>query len=99
MNLDLKEKIEVVPQITKEQHESTPTFLGKFLSKIDGGKLYKLHVESKQLSLVEIDYPDTISLTGKIKNKLILEKGYIYVEALNPKNAIKRILKGKGFKL
>ena len=101
MNLDVKEidKVEIASVIDKEQHEITPKFLGRFVSKIDGGKLYQLHVESKQISLVDIEHSDVVGISGKSKSKLTLEKGFIYVEALNTKNAIKRILKGKGFKL
>jgi hypothetical protein len=60
--------------------------LGKYVPRIDGGKIFEYNPETGYL--VEV-------LRNEVSSKKIFtNKGCYYVEALNTKNAIKKLKKG-----
>lgn len=84
------EEIEIRAEQRKEYKK-----LGEYRPKIDGGKLYAYNRQTRVLS--EATYTDstTYDLTGSNRKTLHVEPDSIYVEAINTKNALKHITKGK----
>jgi Holliday junction resolvase len=82
----VKESIEI------KQQKKESTFLGSikirkghFLFKIKDGIAIK--IEESDYRLSEID------LNGKKKKELIISKDFVYISALNKKNALKKFFK------
>jgi hypothetical protein len=80
---DLELKPLVVHEIViGEQKEKK--YLGKYTRKIKGGKIFEYNPATKMINELDTE-----------QSKVFSEKGCFYVEALNFKNALIRLQKGK----
>ena len=94
MKLDEKETLavkQVIEQKAKQQQEYKK--LGTYIKQVDGGKIYAFNPQTSELKLAE--YKTELIFGQKPKRRLDVEPGWVYVEALNEKNAWKRLEKGK----
>lgn len=70
--------------------------IGVITPKIDGGKIFIYDPSRKLLGHAKITYPDEVDINGKTSSPRIdIQPGCVYLEALNIKNAERRLLKGK----
>lgn len=92
LNVETAKKIEIN---VKKQQEQEYKHIGRYKPQIDGYKIFKFNKETREISLATYREDDTFVLGGANKKKLDLEKGHVYVEAINMKNAIKRLINGK----
>ena len=69
-------------------------FIGS-VRKIRGHSIFSYNIETNEIKLADIDRKVLVGLDGDpiYKERVHLEKNCIYVQALNKKNAIKRIMK------
>lgn len=81
--LDLKPR-SIYEVVIGQQKEST--LLGSYSLKIDGGKIFEYNPIDGMISEVNKD-----EIRGK---KVFTNKGCYYVEAINVKNAIRKLKKG-----
>jgi hypothetical protein len=86
-------KVDVELVVNKNQ-EKRYSLIGSYKPRIDGGYVFRYCIETKTIQKAEYKTSDTIKLDGKPSKTLIVKKNSIYVEALNEKNAMKRIKKG-----
>jgi len=71
--------------------------VGEIQPTIDGGSIYIFDPKTGILGKAKINEPDAAPIAGQAKKRLDLQPGCHYVEALNLKNAKKRLLAGKIF--
>lgn len=73
---------------TKKEHIAT-------MQPQKGQKVWKYNLAEKSLrSITQEDFEKvTSNLTGKVNKRLVMEKGSVYVVAINKKNAAKKCLK------
>ena len=92
-DLEIKQDIEIA--INKKQ-EKEYKLLGRYRPKIDGYKIFEYDIVAQELKEATFITSDTFVLDKGPKNKKLDTKpNCVYVEALNERNAIKRIIKGK----
>lgn len=78
----------------KEQQQEYK-LLGAYLPQIDGGTIFEFNRETKELKKAVFRHSDEYRLGEINAPKLDVNKGCIYVEALNLTNAVKRLKNGK----
>jgi len=89
---DLYDKIEIAIQ-KKQQIEKK--IVARHLSRIDGGKMWCYNREAKELTEAKF-YETPNFYTHKPNQKRIdITPNCVYVEAINKKNALRRIQQGK----
>ena len=94
MRLDEKEILaakQVIEQKVKQQQEYKK--LGTYIKQVDGGCIYAFNPKTGELKPAE--YKTELVFGQKPRKRLDVEPGWVYVEALNEKNAWKRLKKGK----
>lgn len=64
---------------------------------IDGSTIFQYEISSRVLSRAELIDCKTFDLNGSNNPRLHTRKGCVYVEAINEKNAIKRLKRGDFF--
>ena len=69
--------------------------IGSVQRRIDGGKIFVFSFETGSLKEAEFEQPKEFNVSGANNPKLMLLKNCAYVEALNLKNAKKRLYSGK----
>lgn len=84
---------QVFTQKKKQQKEYK--LLGSYRPKIDGGKIFQFNPQTELVTEAIFRESDKFVLGKRNNKKLDVVKGCYYVEALNMKNAIKRLKKGK----
>lgn len=89
---DLHDKIEIAIQ-KKQQIEKK--VVAKHLSRIDGGKMWCYNRETKEIKEA-VFMPETNFYIHRANDKRIdITPNCVYVEAINKKNALRRIQQGK----
>jgi len=90
----LQSAVAIVESI-KENEEYK--YLGSYRMKIDGGKVFRYDIANNKLTPAEYELIDTLDLNKKTtaKHKLSIKPDSVYIEALNLKNAFKRLMKRK----
>ena len=78
----------------KAEQEKKYQKLGSYRPMIDGGKIFEYNISTGELIEAIYEETDIITLGMSGKRKLLTKKGCLYVEALNKKNAIKRMKRG-----
>lgn len=60
-----------------------------------GQHIFKYNIQEKELSVISAEdfEKTTVDINGKVNKKLAIQKGCIYVVAINKKNATKKVLK------
>lgn len=90
-----KEPLEIE---VKNQKEVEHKFIGRYRFTIDGGKVFEMVKATEEIREAAYEDPKVFELGGpKLRPKLIVNPGCVYVEALNKRSAYNRILKGKFF--
>lgn len=84
----------VIEEKVKEQKELK--LIGKYMPRIDGGKIFEYNFGSNIIQEVKLEESSVYDPTVKSgKKKLNTQSKCAYVEALNMKSAIKRLMTGK----
>lgn len=71
------------------------SLLRKYRMTIDGGKIFRYCLATGHLFHAEYKKNDTFVINGTNNKELVIVPGSLYVEALNYRNAMKRVQKGK----
>lgn len=90
----LKDKTEVVSQIEK-QEEQNKGLIGSWRITIDGGTVFEYDSGNNTIAPCDWEYDEVLVLGEKPRKKVIVKENCIYVEALNVKNAVRRMKKGR----
>lgn len=96
MKLDnIPDSILTKDQISKVQKLQTELTLIDSVKKIPGHQLFELNVDSGELSLADVKTEVKLgsNLLPVYHNSIVIKPRCIYVQALNRKNAEKKILK------
>ena len=93
-DLEFQNKIEV--SVNKKQQKEYK-LIGSYVPKIDGYRIFEYNLETKVLRPAQFRTSYTYILGGTNKKILDANKGCVYIEALNEKNAVKRLLRGDVF--
>lgn len=83
--------IEIVVQ-QKQQQEYKK--VGEHQLSIDGGTIFQYNRITRQFTKAKFRESDTYVFGGDNRKKIDIEKDCIYIEALNEKNALKRLKRG-----
>lgn len=78
-----------VEQVIKDQKERT--FIGCYRPKVKGGRIYRYDMSTGTMHQAELK----VSETKGERSKIHMVPESIYIEALNKRNAFKRLIKGK----
>ena len=83
--------------VIEEKARQTKEFkkIGSYCPRIDGGSIYEYDIHSGRLGPAEYKKTDIFVVGGSNRQKLIVKKDCVYLEALNVKNAFKRLKAGK----
>lgn len=92
--LEFQNKIEVS---VNQKQQKEYKLIGSYVPKIDGYRIFEYNFETKVLRPAQFRMSDTYILGGVNKKILDANKGCVYIEALNEKNALKRLLRGDIF--
>ena len=87
-----KTESEIIQSVDQKKELSK---LGSYRRRIDGGRIYRFDRKSNTMILADYKEEDTYDPDESNRAKLVIEKNSIYIEALNKKNAYKRLIKGK----
>lgn len=87
-----KEGLEINVAVKEEKELK---FLGTYRKKINGGKFYRYCKKENKMFQAEYKKEETYKIGQPNQHKLVVKKDSIYIEALNIKNDIKRLRKGK----
>lgn len=79
----------------KQEHEYT--LLGKYKPKIDGYRIFEYNPKTKEIKEANLKDNDVFVIGKENKRRIDIEQGMYYIEALNKKNALKRLLRGDIF--
>jgi hypothetical protein len=91
--IELKSETVIIESLKKKKEISK---FGTYRKKIKNGKIFCIDKKTEQVKEAMYEKSNIASFKlGSRKSKLVIEKGKIYVEALNAKNAIKKIKQGK----
>lgn len=90
-DLAIAENIEIAIQ---KRQQSEYKLLGSFVPKIDGYTVFEFDSATRQFSPATYRVSENYVLGGSNNKKLDVKKGCVYVEALNEKNALKRLKRG-----
>lgn len=86
----LKEKeIKPVEEVVREMRKENQ-YVASIMPK-KGQSLFKYNIQTKVITKVE-DFQTEVKMNGSVTKKLIMEKGNLYVAALNKRNAAKKFL-------
>lgn len=85
--IEQKQNIEIVEQKQKNQYQEI--FIGSMIKRA-GHTIFEFNKNTKELNPAEHNYSFE---KGKLKDKIIVKVDCIYIQALNKKNALKKILK------
>ncbi len=88
---DLFYQIEI--SVNKSQHKEYRK-IGDYQPKIDGYVIFEYNKESGDLSPASFRQNTTYEIGGKNRRVLDVNPGCVYIEALNERNAIKRLARG-----
>ena len=97
-NESLTVPVEIIQEVKKNVEYK---LLGKYRRKIDGGTIFSVNMETGAITEAKYRTNETLKLehwknTKQPTQKNIdVEKGMIYVEALNKKTVLDRLKKGK----
>lgn len=91
VDIAIAHDIEIAIQ-KKQQQEYK--LIGSYIPKIDGFKIFQYNKETREFSPAKFRESETFVIGGSNGRKLDIEKGCVYVEALNEKNALKRLRRG-----
>lgn len=89
---DLSDKIEIAIQ-KKQQVEKR--IVAKHLSRIDGGKMWCYNRETKEISEANFYETPNYYIHKPNDKRIDITPNCVYVEAINKKNALRRIQLGK----
>lgn len=95
--LPLKKEIQIHESIKqKKEHRK----IGRFRKKIKNGKIYEYDTKTKVLTELNLGESDLKNYDPKNRQyldqyKRVVKKSCMYVEAINFKNALKKLEKGK----
>lgn len=92
--VEKKERVEVISEVEKPD-EKHHTLLARARMTIDGGSVFEYNADINELRPCDWEFSDTVALGQEPRNKIVVNKNCIYLEALNLKNALKRVKKGK----
>jgi hypothetical protein len=96
MEIVNKQALDKVVQEIKAGEQKEYKFLGHYRRTIKGGRLFAYDIETGVMAEVEVKKSDVVAANGVPgRDAVYVEKGKIYVEALNLKNAIRRLLNKK----
>lgn len=84
-------EIEIAIQKRQQQEYK---LIGSYVPKIDGYTIFQYNKETKEFSVAEFRQSDTYVIGGNNGRKLDVKKGCVYIEALNEKNALKKLKRG-----
>lgn len=89
LELKEKEKLEIVANQKKQiEHE----YIGLIVP-YDGHKMWEIEIATGNIK--EAKYSNTtFNAFGENKKEIIVKEGFLYVSALNQKNAFKKAIKG-----
>lgn len=93
----LPEKERLAIESESEQRKEY-TKIGTYKTRIDGGTIFEYCLASGELKTAECSYPNEIvlgSMGANAKRRINTRVKCLYVEALNKKNAIKRLKRGE----
>jgi len=93
MILKDNEQIAIEEMVNKRQ-EKEYSLIGNHLKTIDGGKIFEYNLETGEFKEAIFNFPDVYILFGDNNPQLDVNPNCCYVEAINMKNAKKRLLRG-----
>lgn len=93
MKLDGKIATEIEIAVKKKQQQEYRK-LGDYTPKIDGYTIFEYDKEAKTILPASFRTYDVYVIGGANRPILDVKKGCVYVEALNKKNALKRLKRG-----
>lgn len=91
LDVNLANEIEISIQKRQQQEYK---LIASHVPKIDGYKVFQYNKETREFSVAKFRQNETFVLGGNNNPKLDIEKGCVYIEALNEKNALKRLRRG-----
>lgn len=99
MKLDNNRSKQIPEPVSEERQakkEIHYTLLANYVKRVDGGRIFKINKETKEVSEALFRAGDTYSSKDNgTADKVDVEKGFWYVEALNIYNAFKKLKQGK----
>lgn len=91
-----KQTPEPVSEERQTKKEIHYTLLANYVKKVDGGRIWKINKETKEVSEALFRTGDTYSIKDNgAADKVDVERGFWYVEALNSTNALKKLKQDK----
>lgn len=88
------DQIEIVCEQRKNEER---TRIGEYLPQIDGGTVFEYDRKTRKMKPATLRHSETFDLTGSNRPILDAKPGCFYIEALNLKNAAKRLSRGDFF--
>lgn len=85
------EQIEIAIQKRQQQEFKK---IDEYSPKIDGYSIFEICKSTGNIKIAELTTNTDYVLGGVNRSKLVIKPNCIYVEALNVKNAVKRLIRG-----
>ena len=88
-NILEKDKVSILKDAQKEYK------MVGFQKRVAGHILFEFNTEINQLNRAKVNHEAILNMDGSVSNKarVNIKKGCVYVQAMNEKNAIKKLIK------